>query len=357
VNAEKRRDYIPQLDGLRAVAVLLVVTFHTSPAFAWLHGWRGVTIFFVLSGYLITSLALAEESQRGGLSFLGFYIRRTFRILPLYYLVLLVYCVMILGLGLSPKNHRGLTTALPYYLAYLQEVPLALRGGPEGLPFNQSWSLGIEEKFYLFWPVVAFGVLARARHLRPWVAGALIVGFASFRWFGSPLISDLFSHYYHILTGCLLAILKPQSLAGRRPLTYPLLVLVLLCQLAVPQLSLPHWASELNHLAYTAGVALLLAALLTETTRVRSLLAWRPLAFVGKISYGIYLVHLLCLHAAETVTSNPVVSLVLTSALSIAVATVLHWTIEKPLIGVGRRFSRRVLARSLPVVELAAPQS
>ena len=110
---DKSHGYIPQLDGMRALAVLLVVAAHVGSYFAtnvlaaYELGGRGVTIFFVLSGSLITSLALKEEAARGRLSFRAFYIRRTFRIFPLYYLVLLLYCVLVLGLNFVPTNGPG----------------------------------------------------------------------------------------------------------------------------------------------------------------------------------------------------------------------------------------------------------
>ena len=87
----KARKRIKELDGLRAIAVLLVVTVHMhDKVWTRLNGGLGVVIFFVLSGYLITMLALREEEARGGLDFTAFYIRRTFRIFPLYYVVLAV---------------------------------------------------------------------------------------------------------------------------------------------------------------------------------------------------------------------------------------------------------------------------
>src|SRR6516225_1632317 len=91
----QRRKYLPELDGLRAISVLLVVSVHLhdfETVWKWLAGWQGVTVFFVLSGYLITTLSLREEEQRGSLSLAAFYVRRSLRIFPLYYFVLAVYC-------------------------------------------------------------------------------------------------------------------------------------------------------------------------------------------------------------------------------------------------------------------------
>src|SRR5262245_54772713 len=103
----QRRKYLPELDGLRAISVLLVVSVHLhdfESVWKWLAGWQGVTVFFVLSGYLITTLALREEGQTGALSLGAFYVRRSLRIFPLYFLTLAAYCILIFGLGLNPEK-------------------------------------------------------------------------------------------------------------------------------------------------------------------------------------------------------------------------------------------------------------
>ena len=92
-----------------------------------LNGSLGVIIFFVLSGYLITMLALREEKARGRLDFAAFYIRRACRIFPLYYLVLAVHIVLIFGLKMFSDKAQMFARTLPYHLAYFQEVPFFLR--------------------------------------------------------------------------------------------------------------------------------------------------------------------------------------------------------------------------------------
>lgn len=157
----QRRRYFPALDGLRALSVLIVVLHHerTARLWRWVHGANGVTVFFVVSGFLITTLALREEARRGSLDLRAFYLRRVFRLVPLYALVLSAYCALILGIGVQSGRRAAFLRALPYYVTYLQEVP---HFAFPGVPFEVSWSLGVEEKFYLVWPLLAF-VAARAR--------------------------------------------------------------------------------------------------------------------------------------------------------------------------------------------------
>src|SRR5688572_30335175 len=113
---ELARPYFAELDGVRAISIFSVVVWHATERFAWLHGHHGVTFFFVLSGFLITTLLLREESTRGRVNLKAFWIRRTFRILPLYYCALAVYAVLVLGLGLQADRAASFRLALPYYL-------------------------------------------------------------------------------------------------------------------------------------------------------------------------------------------------------------------------------------------------
>src|SRR5215831_18491373 len=165
---EKPSGWLPQLDGLRGISILMVLTAHVyAPGWPHLEGRYGVTVFFVLSGFLITRLLSHEESETGGISLAAFYVRRAFRLFPLYYLVLGVYCVLILGLGMHTDGRNTFIDALPWYFTYMQDVPYFQHrtdfSSALHLPFYQSWSLGIEEKFYLLWPIVAFRVLRNPR--------------------------------------------------------------------------------------------------------------------------------------------------------------------------------------------------
>jgi peptidoglycan/LPS O-acetylase OafA/YrhL len=368
----QHRKYLPELDGLRAISVLLVVSVHLHDfevVWKWLAGWQGVTVFFVLSGYLITTLSLREEGQRGALSLAAFYVRRSLRIFPLYYLTLAAYCGLIFGLGLNPEKRFLLSGAMPYYLLYFQEVPFFYGlPGESGLiqhaniPFYQSWSLGIEEKFYLVWPVLAF-VLWRGRAaLRLRGSVLLVVAFALvpplFRLVGYEPAAAVLYPYYPILAGCLLAVLlhdrawyERLSFLGKRVWTVATLALFVALHLARPQIARD--APTLAYLcdtAYACAVTAFLASVLLGEGRVQRALRWEPLVFVGKLSYGLYLVHILCLNVAQRLfpphTGNVAVSIgayVTTCVLAIALARLLATVVEKPCIEIGRRWSKRIL--------------
>jgi peptidoglycan/LPS O-acetylase OafA/YrhL len=327
--------YIPELDGVRAIAVLLVVTAHMHTHF-WdvTAGGLGVYVFFVLSGYLITSLALREEAETGSLSFTAFYIRRIFRIFPLYYLVLAVYCVLIFGLGVSPERRPQMSANMPYYLTYFQEVPF-FRGNL-GI-FGHSWSLGIEEKFYLLWPVVAFSIFRGKDKMRFWLA----CGLALLATFSGVFVAP----YAAILAGCALAFalrnVQVRSAIERAGSTAAYICFSILFVFQVFVMS--HWdGGNASKSLYSGVVACNLAFVLLVPTLANRILMWRPLVFIGKVSYGVYLVHHLILNFAEKVVHQSVIlSYLLTVFLSIVVAYVFHISIEKPLIRTGRNLSSR----------------
>jgi peptidoglycan/LPS O-acetylase OafA/YrhL len=365
-----RRTYFPELDGVRALCALLIITAHLyshKEWWVWLAGDRGVSVFFVLSGFLITTLALREEQCEGRLSLAAFYVRRSCRLFPLYYLILGFYCLMLLGLGRGTADQCGaLAEALPWNLIYCQEIPFfrLLVLDQRDLPFFQSWSLGIEEKFYLVWPLLAF-VWWRGRYslrVRGTVilAGAVAVVSAWLAGLGPQerVIGRFLHSFYPILIGCLTALLLHDrsgfdrlhrlALWGKG---MPGPFLFLAVHFATPWPD--GWLREGGHLLYPLATAILLVPLLTGEGPATRLLSWRPLLFVGRLSYGVYLLHLLALGITYRLLPagfrNPAMSLVafvLAAALSIAGAWVLSLTVEVPCIRLGRRWSRLLTERA-----------
>jgi peptidoglycan/LPS O-acetylase OafA/YrhL len=358
--------YFRALDGLRAVSILLVLVLHTNPGL-WgaANGGLGVFIFFVISGYLITTLALREEANRGALSLRSFYVRRACRIFPLYYLVLLVYVVS--AIGFNYRGHRDLLmSAMPYYLTYMNDFAPYFRDAP----YAHSWSLGVEEKFYMLWPLLAFMFWRGRTLLRFAGTGALVVVPIvldrmhllpfDFRRYGTPL----YYSYGAILVGCLLAF----GLHHRASFVWLARLATGVPALAVLGLAIAaHLTARLNpwtFFIYPFAVALVIVPIVTGNPPWTRLLAWRPMVFIGELSYGIYLVHLICLSTVRPVIARmpgvtldadraplgphawgaTVLTFALAGGLSLAVATVLNVVIEKPCIAQGRRWTKAILA-------------
>lgn len=149
--------WLPALDGVRALAVLAVVAFHVDPALVP-SGSLGVEVFFVLSGFLITRLLLAEHARTGTVRLRGFYARRLRRLMPALVLLVLAQTVV---LGVHGRLSGAYAADAARALSYTDDLFLGY-GGTRG-PFALTWSLSIEEQFYLLWPAVLLALLARLR--------------------------------------------------------------------------------------------------------------------------------------------------------------------------------------------------
>ena len=370
----RTRTYFPELDGLRGLSVLLVVAYHMvgfrDLIWTRVSGAGGVLIFFVLSGFLITTLGLREEAQRGRVSLAAFYVRRTFRIFPLYYFMLIVYGLLLAGLAFPAdlKQLPNFWEHLPWMAGYMQDVSLHCRpiAGPTP-PFSHAWTLGVEEKFYFVWPLLLFVLWRHAGPSRRLgYTFALTVGLAlltlalSCRDGACHNASKCLVGHCHILVGCLLAQalhdrrwferLRPLATPGRFLLAVGLLLLTLA---ALPQAKhIHHRLPLVLEALYTGLTATVLVGLLLLDGPIQRLLCWRPLLWFGRMSYGIYLVHMIVMatiyQMLPTARDHLVVNLLafpLVCATSAAVAWGLALMIEGPAIEVGRRLSRRLLNR------------
>ncbi len=155
--------YLPGLDGLRAVAVVAVMVYHANPA--WLHGgFLGVEVFFVISGYLITLLLMAEREQTGAIDLVGFWGRRARRLLPALYLMMflvLSYSALFKASVLG-KLRGDLIASLAYVMNWYQVwVGQGYTASNDFVPLRHLWSLAVEEQFYLVWPLVMMLLLRR----------------------------------------------------------------------------------------------------------------------------------------------------------------------------------------------------
>lgn len=337
----------PFLDGLRGVSVLAVITWHVQDGqpYRALNGQNGVLVFFVLSGFLITTLALREEDRLGRLDLRAFWRRRFWRLCPLYYLALAVVALALLGLDLG-QGQEEFRRALPYYALYVQEFPGLYRH--ELVPFGLTWSLGIEEKFYLVWPVVAFVLLRARRTWRLPAAAVLLAASLSTEALLPRGWAAVLVPYSHILLGCLVALCNQRwpRQVGRAAVLVPAALLVAVVLWFVP-------LRGAAQVLFTLPVAVLVAGMSHDTTsRTARALSWRPLAWIGVVSYAVYLFHTLALNvveAASPVRLPAALLLVLGTLVALAVAGLLHHTVEVPFIRYGRRRPTRRARTETPL--------
>jgi peptidoglycan/LPS O-acetylase OafA/YrhL len=191
---------IPSLDGLRAISIILVIVGHTWKLSEGLSIF-GVHVFFVISGYLITTLLQKEQQRNGRVSIGGFYVRRCFRILPAAYAYILVIALFF------PGSRPGLLYAATYTVSYHAITTPLL--------FQHLWSLSVEEQFYLLWPL-AFVLGFRHRAQVAWAAMLTAALFRLMLALSSPSFASSYMHFSFpgtmdsIAAGCLLAIYDPR---------------------------------------------------------------------------------------------------------------------------------------------------
>lgn len=325
----------PALDGLRGIAVLSVVLAHSGVA--WTPGGgRGVDVFFVLSGYLITSLLKAEVEQAGRIAVAAFWRRRAVRLMPALLLMLAAYAV--LGPVFLPGDPAERWKDIAFAAAYVTDYARVLE--PSLSPIGHTWSLAIEEQFYLIWPFVVSGLVRLPRDTAVrllvglWVAitfGRIAILAVTHSWEAAYL--PLHAHASGLVLGAMLPFLpRPPPLVGWAGL----------CGLfALNLFEPPGKVAELTW-GISAAEACTAALIAGMGRGVRRLLAWRPLAALGLISYGVYLWHF---PISLAVHGSVVQKTAVTLALSIGLAAVSYLTVE--------RWARRFRDAKAPAVALA----
>jgi peptidoglycan/LPS O-acetylase OafA/YrhL len=336
----------PALDGLRGVAVTMVLLFHGGVS--WMRGgYVGVSVFFTLSGYLITSILLAEHDETGGIRLGRFAARRARRLLPASALCLTgVLACSALGLldGVAHlrRDMFGAVMQVQNWVLLLSGesyTDLLTRVGGRPSPLEHYWSLAIEEQFYWIWPLT-LGVLAViVRRRRATAVGALAVGFAviapvvAARWGADGAYWATPARLPEILFGAWLAVVL-----RRRPPTHRAWGVAAIMSLAIvvgAAASLPAGGGP----AYRGGLAVfalvttaLLASLQVDGP-VRRMLSWRPIVAVGAVSYGLYLFHwpvYVVLDRPRTGLDGPAL-LVLRLVVTALIAVVSFVVVEQPV--------------------------
>ncbi len=353
--------YRPEIDGLRAVAVLAVIVHHVSPRLLP-GGYLGVDMFFVISGFVITgSLAQRPASGLGDLM-LGFYGRRIRRLLPALLLCVLITAVALCLVNPDPGQMLGVGWRALFGTSNLILHKLAVdyfRPAAELNPFTQTWSLGVEEQFYLLFPLLVwFSGFARtgrdgSRRLL-WLLIPLMV--ASFGVFVHQLGVDVSAaffllpgRFWEMGVGCLLwlalALRKPTApdsppptapsgaIPGGRvgiaaPIPLPLPLAALLTLLAV--IALPRPFGVVPVASAVALTALLLGSLQAGTA-AHALLTRPPLVFLGLISYSLYLWHWSVLTLARWTVGVSPTTIPLLVGLMLALAVISWRWVEEPL--------------------------
>jgi peptidoglycan/LPS O-acetylase OafA/YrhL len=304
VNTRKlNKEHYPALDGLRGVAILLVVLFHNFGFIKQSYfGWLGVDLFFVLSGFLITTILINEVGKQDYLK--NFYIRRVLRIFPLYFLCLTIFLIIIPALGLYKEELTYFIKNQWWLWTYLQNWLYSFHLTSDAKMLTHLWSLAVEEQFYLVWPFIIL-VIKSPRKLFFIMLTVLVLVIATRSIIWLCRIEDLnyttlytFTRIDGICIGSMVALLmrvKPYLITKNMAA----IVLVLAAMNFIFYLinksdgnNYPYFAF-VGYTTFCAMFGLLVHEIVTsnKTTITNKIFSVSPLRFFGKISYGFYVFH------------------------------------------------------------------
>ena len=312
-------NYIKGLDGLRGIAIILVMLFHFElydfGEIGLGVGWVGVQLFFVLSGFLITRILLADRAHTLSAYLKKFYWRRSLRIFPLYYAYLLVLSLAFLFLNFPPT----LGEKAPWLYSYTYNYTRLSPAWTHSIFFTHLWSLSVEEQFYLLWPLFIFFVRGRALKLAlltiivfmPVFRGVLAAYLQQQTALDSRAVGEAvywftLSHFDAFATGGAVAVFRLGERIRRPGLLCTAGAVVVVLVGLVNLLVLPHAIPlELSSLGYPIALlengqhiwsysllnGFFAALILWVSVASPKLLRASPLVAVGKVSYGMYVFH------------------------------------------------------------------
>lgn len=346
---------IAPLDGVRGIAIALVVAYHTRYG-GVIGGWLGVDLFFVLSGYLITGVLLREAQLHQRISLRSFYWRRLLRLGPAAYAMLAAYALLVVSSVHGEERARRLKAAAAaatytydFFAAHVQLVGL-----------GHMWSLAIEEQFYLLWaPIVAF-LIAR-RSPRRLVAGLISLGitlsvvttvteiYRNAGWTRIAFSPD--TRCAGLLLGCLAAVMASNTGEARSWLAS----VVPWVSIATVLAALPFAAIDdpMSYSSWLPGVELAAVALIVSVSKRRSSLAARalsvrPLTWLGEVSYGLYLWHYVIMQSVFQRLGDSAATVAVAIGISLAITWLSRRVIEEPFLRLKERGAAKRHDMALP---------
>lgn len=345
-----KHTYYPALDGLRTIAVGIVLCAHGGVTY-FRSGGVGVDIFFVLSGFLITTILITEQARSGGINFRNFYARRFLRLAPALVLCCALTAGIALGLG---RAFPGTEIALA--LSYTTNWALALYNHQFAW-LNHCWSLSIEEQFYMLWPLVIL-LLCRVVKSSRARAVVLVVGAAAIAIYRATRVGiytderinfGLDTRMDTLMTGAALACLVHSLPGGKFPDALGRFLGRFLAPVAfVGLFAVIHfvtwyspWMGWIGYVLVGGAAVLVVADLVAGGhSLLAPVLAWRPLVFIGRISYGLYLYHLPIYFAVEILmpTAPWGLRFAVKLVVSLALAVISFFGVEQRFLRLKGRF-------------------
>jgi peptidoglycan/LPS O-acetylase OafA/YrhL len=380
-----RLGYRPALDGLRGIAIICVFVYHIQhflflgrPMFGrYLSlggGFLGVDIFFVLSGFLITTLLLEEWQATEKINLRSFYVRRALRLLPaLFFFIgsMVVYA----GLTLSPEVAKETNRLALFAILYSTNWVFAFHLAPGSDVLGHLWSLAIEEQFYLLWPL-ALNLLLRLRAARRVTIGIMIasialvlvhrIGLAQDSTLAVRIYSGSDTRADSLLVGCVVAMLTTWHMLPKSPIVKLILGWSGFLSLLLIATYLVNAFDVLEKTLYTIGFSIfaiangliLLQILYAPPRAFLILLQHKLLVWLGKVSYSLYLWHFVAITLMLRVSVPNGIRVLLTIPLAFGLAGFSFYCVERPFLRMKKRYAQKETAEShmvLPISQTPIP--
>lgn len=351
---KKNNRYMVGLDSLRGLAILGVVLYHVN--YKWIPGgFLGVTVFFVLSGYLITDLLATEWEKYKRIDLKNFWIRRARRLLPgMFVMLIIVFAWVTLFHNSLLGKMRGDSLAAVLYISnwwYIYHKLSYFDNFGQSTPLNHFWSLAVEEQFYVVWPFIlslGFYYIKKRSRMPLFIFLGAIASAIAMAVLYEPG-SDPSRVYYgtdtrafSLLIGAVLALLWPSNRLSNKIIPSARLVLDVVGGIALIIILIMFWeTNQYDSFLYCGGMlflsvvtALLVANLAHPTSRISVLLRFKPLRWIGIRSYGIYLWHypIITLTSSQASTEEPHLTKAIFQVFLILLMAHLSWKfIENPI--------------------------
>jgi peptidoglycan/LPS O-acetylase OafA/YrhL len=343
----------PELNGLRALAVLSVMICHADEKLLRA-GFIGVDFFFVISGFLITALLVEEFDTMKRISLKRFYMRRILRLAPALLVMLAVYCIATIFLYDWQRTYRNWGDALIVLLYAANWAGALAIHAPTHL--GHAWSLSIEEQFYALWPPLLWLMLRtfRSRWLVAASAAAVALGVLAWRNYmflagaaDGRIYNGTDTRADALMVGCFFGILLASNLIPREvrgAATYIFSVVGLIgLALLLALTAGPTWNAPIMFQWLYFGIALLTAVVILDcfmnpASVVKRVMAFKPLVWIGTVSYGLYLWHYPIFTILRDFRFTTVQILVLGNAMTFAIVTASYYLLEKPFLGMKKRY-------------------
>lgn len=333
-------------DGIRGIAVILVMLLHAHFQLGK-GGAIGVDIFFVLSGFLITKNLLDDYAKNGYVSMKKFWVKRFFRLFPPFFVLLIT--IFALSFYIEDVRHKNaVLVEIRDSFFYLSNFSWFWFDHNDNRILGHTWSLSVEQQFYIFWPLFLLGII-RFVH-KKWFFVMMLIVFLSLSFFKhSRYSSEIFKSIYFesIFIGCIFSIaVWNRWITNYRHSYLSFLSFVLICVIGLFGFDFFKYFSLTGYvflLVPLAVILILINCMSLDNSLINNILSYKPLVYIGSISYGLYLWHIPVFRLFKWYSNSPpYISFILKFILTFIIASLSYFLLEKKMLKVSRNIINKL---------------